>query len=112
DQEEDDPGTERELGDGDLERDDAGRDGTDAVDERLPAPTLDFGAQSSPVPDHAGLAQREGDEYADGVQGDEGGDAAREEQEQHCRDRGEDHDAAAEREPIAPELERPRQEAV
>ena len=44
-------------------------------------------AQPPPVPDHAALAQREGDEHADGVERDQVGDAAAEDHDQDRRDR-------------------------
>ena len=56
----------------------AGRDRADAVDDGAAPPAGSLVAQPPPVPDHAGLAEREGDEHADRVQRDQRRDAAAE----------------------------------
>ena len=55
---------------------------------------------AAPVDDHARLAQRERHEDAHDVQLDQPGDRSVERDDQHGRDRGQDHDAVAEHEPV------------
>ena len=70
----------------DLDGDDAGRDRAEAVDRRAPAASRAPVAQPPPVPHHARLAEREGDEDADRVERDQVGDAAVEGDDQQRRD--------------------------
>ena len=69
DEQDDNPGSVDEFGDEDDD-DDAGRDqGTEAVDDGKEAP-VSFPALS-PVDDHGRLGNGEGEEYADGIEGNE-----------------------------------------
>ena len=65
-----------------------------------------------PVPDHAELAEVEGDEDADDVELDQPGRLGVEGQDQHDRHHGQEDDAVAVGEPVAARAERPRGEAV
>ena len=57
------------------------------------------------MPDHPGLAEREGDEHSDRVKRDQGGDAASERDDQDGREERKDDDARSEREAVTAELE-------
>ncbi len=69
-------------------------------------------AQPPPVAHHPRLAEREGDEDADRVERDQVRDAAAEDDDQRRREHGEHHDADAEGQAVAAELELARHEAV
>ena len=65
-----------------------------------------------PMADHPGLADREVDEHADGVERDDQVGLAAEQHDQRRGDRGQDDDPVAEREPVAAERELARHVAV
>ena len=69
-------------------------------------------AEPPPASDHARLAEREGDEDADRVERNQIGHAALEDQDQRGGHHRQDDDAHAESQPVAPEGELVRQEAV
>src|SRR2546425_944458 len=77
----------------------------EAIESGAPAPAALGPAQLPPVPDHPGLAEREGDEYSDRVKRDQGGDAAGERDDQDRREERKDDDARSEREAVTAELE-------
>src|SRR5579875_170604 len=66
-----DPGTLRRFFDDEVNKDQTGGDGAQAVEERLHLPaSYDF-AKIVPVHDHTGLREGEGGEDADGIEGNE-----------------------------------------
>jgi len=79
---------------------------------RAPTPAAFGTAQLPPVPDHAGLAQRERDEDTDRVQRNEIRNASAEGHDQQRREQGEDDDARREREAVPAEVEVMRREAI
>ena len=106
----DEVGAVGELHRGDDDEHDGGQDRAKAVDRRPPPPaTLPV---AGPVADHPDLRQREAHEHPDRVERDQRVGVPAEEHEQRGRDRGEEHDPVAEREPVAAEGELARDVAV
>ncbi len=107
------PGAVHELREDDDDEDRAGHRGTDGVDRPtaqhrpLLCPVLLDRQVAVPVPHHAGLAEREGDEDTDDVQLDEPGDAGVEDDDEGPRRAREQDDAVGEGEPVAPGVQLP-----
>src|SRR5581483_7499258 len=93
------PGADGELGDGDDDGDHGGAEGPQRVDGEAPAPAP-F-ASAAVVDDHAGLAERERGEHADGVEGDQRVGAPAEGDDEGGGGGGEDQDAVGVDEPVA-----------
>ena len=109
DQDQNDPGSLKELGDGEDHYHDGGAQGAETVDDHLQLPlrlmaqrgTAFFNLGAGPeVPDlppaarHACLRQGEGQEYADGIQRNQAGDAGIEGNDQQRCDQSQRDDAA------------------
>ncbi len=84
--------------------------GPERVDPQPPPPARR--PLPPPVPDHPGLADREVDEHADGVERDQEVRLALEQHDQGGGDRGQDDDPVAEREAVAAERELAGHEAI
>ena len=104
---EDQPGAVGELGHGDDHEHGEGHERAEAVDHQIGAHLSAFelaralAQQPSPVPDHAGLAEGEGDEDTDDVELDQRGDVRVVDHQDHDRGRGEGDDAVRVDEAVA-----------
>ncbi len=103
-----------------IDQHEAGHDAAEGVDRpraahpaRASAGSVSVAQQPVPVPDHAGLAERERDEHADDVELDQPGDLRRRTRRSAGRrTAGQQHDAVAEGQPVAAGVQLARQVAV
>ena len=110
DRDHDHPGARGELRLDHEQGDDAGRECSEAVDDRALPPVALLVPQ--PVADHPGLGDRERGEDADHIQVDERDHVRVERPDQERRDPGQDDDAVRVDEPVAEVHELAREEAV
>ncbi len=110
-QHDDEPRAVRELRHCDDHHDESGGDGPDALDRDARHPAR-LTAAAQPVPDHAGLLEREGEEDTDGVERDQGVRVPVEHDEQAHAEHRQDEDAVRVREAVPAVRELARHEAV